>query len=247
MERSGGVERAEEPVVEQVLLHGVVALDGPSGTGKSTVARRLAEAVSARYLDTGAMYRAAALAVLRADVDPEDPAAVQAVVARARIAVGTDPADPTVYLDGTDVAAEIRGVPVTVAVSPVSAVPEVRTLLVAQQQAIIAESGGIVVEGRDIGTVVAPDAPLKVFLTATSGARAQRRAAQDGVRDLEQVRQSVDRRDRFDSSRAASPLRRAEDALELDTTDIEVVAVVAHLKRLVAERDLLVVPERGRT
>ncbi len=234
-------------MVEDALLHGVVALDGPSGTGKSTVARRLAEALSARYLDTGAMYRAAALAVMRADVDPEDQTAVQATVARASIDVGTDPADPTVHLDGADVAAEIRGAAVTVAVSPVSAVPKVRTLLVAQQQAIIAESGSIVVEGRDIGTVVAPDAPLKVFLTATPGARAQRRAAQDGVHDLDDVRRSVDRRDRLDSSRAASPLRRAEDAVELDTTDIEAAAVVAHLKRLVAERGLLVVPERGRT
>lgn len=234
-------------MVEHVLLHGVVALDGPSGTGKSTVARRLATALAARYLDTGAMYRAAALAVLRAGADPQDPAAVHGSVARARIEVGTDPAAPTVQLDGADVAVEIRGPDVTVAVSPVSAVAEVRTLLVAQQRAIIAEADGIVVEGRDIGTVVAPDAPLKVFLTATAGARAQRRATQEGARDVEEVRRSVERRDQLDSTRATSPLRRADDAVELDTTDIEAVAVVAHLKRLVAERGLLVVPERGRT
>src|ERR687894_30873 len=136
MERSGG-STGRRSRVEHVLLHGVVALDGPSGTGKSTVARSLAAALSARYLDTGAMYRAAALAVLRAGADPGDAAAVLRVVQAASIDVGTDPCAPTVRLDGADVAAEIRGPAATVAVSPVSAVPGVRALLVAQQRGII--------------------------------------------------------------------------------------------------------------
>ena len=233
--------------MEYARLRGVVALDGPSGTGKSTVARRLAAALSACYLDTGAMYRAAALAVLRAGADPEDAAAVLRVVEAAHLDVGTDPCAPTVRLDGTDVAAEIRRPAATVAVSPVSAVPGVRALLVAQQQGIIAAAGGIVVEGRDIGTVVAPDAPLKVFLTAAPAARAHRRARQDGVSDLERVRRSVERRDRLDSSRAASPLRRAEDAVELDTTDLDAATVVRRLSGLVAQRGLLVAAERDRT
>lgn len=219
-------------------LRGVVAVDGPSGTGKSTVARRLAVRLQARYLDSGAMYRAAALAVLRAGVDPERPAAVCGVVERVRIEVGTDPFRPTVQLDGADVAADIRGVAATVAVSPVSAIPEVRALLVAQQQEIIRSADGIVVEGRDIGTVVAPDAPLKVFLTATVGARAQRRAAQDRVTDVDEVRRSVERRDRLDSTRAASPMRRAADAVELDTTDLDPCEVLDRLVQLVVQRGL---------
>ena len=141
-------------------LRGVVALDGPSGTGKSSVARRLAAMLGARYLDTGSMYRAVTLAVLRAGVDPPDAERVAEVSASVRLVVGTDPARPTISLDGEDVAAEIRGPEVTLAVSPVSAVPAVRELLVAQQRAIIADAldvvGGIVVEGRDIGTAVVP-------------------------------------------------------------------------------------------
>ncbi|MGH3997332.1 MAG: (d)CMP kinase, partial [Pseudonocardiaceae bacterium] len=140
------------------LLRGVVAVDGPAGTGKSTVARRLAAALGAQYLDTGAMYRAAALGVLRAGADPGEPDAVHQVVARRSIEVGTDPDNPLMLLDGEDVAREIRGSAVTTAVSPVSATPEVRHLLVAQQRRIIHNAtvggGGIVVEGRDIGTVV---------------------------------------------------------------------------------------------
>jgi cytidylate kinase len=236
-------------VSEVGALRGVVALDGPSGTGKSTVARRLAADLGAHYLDTGAMYRAAALGVLRADVDPADPAAVRAVVDRLRIEVGTDPGSPAVTLDGADVSGEIRGGPVTTAVSPVSAVPEVRTLLVARQREIIGAAGGIVVEGRDIGTVVAPDAPLKVFLTATTSQRAQRRASQDAASDLDGVRRSVERRDRLDSTRAVSPLRPAADAVELDTTELKVTQVLAALHELVAQRGLLVVASsapRGR-
>lgn len=230
-------------------LQGVVAVDGPSGTGKSTVARWLAAELGAQYLDTGAMYRAAALGVLRAGADPADPGAVYEVVARQRIEVGTDPDAPSVRLDGEDVAAEIRGPEVTTAVSPVSAVPELRALLVTAQRRIIRQAttagGGIVVEGRDIGTVVAPDAPLKVFLTAAAAQRAARRAAQDGTEDVAQVRRAVERRDRLDSSRAASPLRAAADAVELDTTALDVDAVLGRLHELVVARGLVAMAVRG--
>ncbi|MGH3933994.1 MAG: (d)CMP kinase [Pseudonocardiaceae bacterium] len=231
-------------------LRGVVAVDGPAGTGKSTVARRLAAALSAQYLDTGAMYRAAALGVLRAGADPGEPDAVHEAVARGHIEVGTEPDKPLVLLDGEDVAKEIRGPAVTIAVSPVSAVPQVRYLLVAQQRRIIHNAtvggGGIVVEGRDIGTVVVPDAPLKVFLTADAAQRAARRAAQDGLEDVTQVHRDVERRDRFDSSRAASPMHAAEDAVELDTTALDVEAVLARLHELVIQRGMLTMVVRGR-
>jgi cytidylate kinase len=232
-------------------LRGVVAVDGPAGTGKSTVARRLAASLDARYLDTGAMYRAAALGVLRAGIDPAEPAAVSEVVARCHIQVGTDPDLSRVLLDGEDVSREIRGPAVTTAVSPVAAVSLVRELLVAAQRRIIATvtaaGGGIVVEGRDIGTVVVPDAPLKVFLTATAPARAARRAAQDGVDDVAEVRRAVERRDRFDSSRAASPMCAASDAVELDTTTLDVDAVLGRLHELAVARGLVVLVARGRT
>ncbi|MGH3767303.1 MAG: (d)CMP kinase [Pseudonocardiaceae bacterium] len=232
-------------------LRGVVAVDGPAGTGKSTVTRQLAASLGARYLDTGAMYRAAALGVLRAGVDPTDSGAVREVVARRVIEVGTDPDTSLVLLDGEDVSGEIRGPAVTTAVSPVSAVPGVRVLLVAQQRRIIlaatASGGGIVVEGRDIGSVVAPDAPLKVFLTASAAQRAARRAAQDGVNDLAVVREAVERRDRFDATREASPMCAAEDAVELDTTALDVTAVLAGLYELVVARGLIAPAVRDRT
>ncbi|MGH3721929.1 MAG: (d)CMP kinase [Pseudonocardiaceae bacterium] len=232
-------------------LRGVVVVDGPAGTGKSTVSRRLAASLGARYLDTGAMYRAAALGVLRAGVDPTEPTAVSEVVARSRIEVGTDPGVSRVLLDGEDVSREIRGPAVTTAVSPVSAVSQVRELLVAQQRRIIADAiaagGGIVVEGRDIGTVVVPDAPLKVFLTATAAARAVRRSAQEGVDDVAEVRRAVERRDRFDSTRATSPMRAAADAVELDTTALDVDAVLGTLRELAVARGLVVAAARGRT
>jgi cytidylate kinase len=230
-------------------LRGVVAVDGPAGTGKSTVARRLAALLGAQYLDTGAMYRAAALGVLRAGADPGEPDLVYEVVAQRHIEVGTDPDTPRVLLDGADVAGEIRGPAVTTAVSPVSAMPAVRHLLVAQQRRIIRAAtagGGIVVEGRDIGTVVVPDAPLKIFLTADAAQRAARRAAQDGVEDVAEVRRDVERRDQFDSSRAASPLCAAEDAVELDTTALDVDAVLRRVHELVVQRGLLTMAVRGR-
>ena len=224
-------------------------MDGPAGTGKSTVARRLAASLGAQYLDSGAMYRAATLGVLRAGVDPAEAAAVCAEVARRRIEVGTDPDHPTVLLDGEEVAEEIRSPEVTRAVSPVSALPSVRERLVAQQREIIAgataEGGGIVVEGRDIGTVVAPHAPLKVFLTATVEQRAARRAAQDGMSDVDAVLRAVQRRDTIDSTRAVSPLRPAEDAVVLDTTTLDTDAVLDRVRELAAARGLIVLTVRS--
>ncbi|MFL6144504.1 MAG: (d)CMP kinase [Labedaea sp.] len=234
-------------------LRGVVALDGPSGTGKSTVARRLAGRLGASYLDTGAMYRAVTLAVLRAGVDPADEGAVVPIAEAVDLEIGTDPVAPVVRMAGEDVAAEIRGPAVTFAVSPVSAIPGVRELLVDRQRAIIArERGrGIVVEGRDIGTVVAPEAELKVFLTASSDARARRRTRQDAgegrLSTVDQTRLEVDRRDRLDSSRHASPLRAAEDAVLLDTTELDLAGVLDQLLAIMDERGLrLVAVERGR-
>ena len=237
--------------MEQVL-RGVVAIDGPSGTGKSTVARRLALRLGAAYLDTGAMYRSVTLAALRAGVDVYDAAAVAALLPGLSLQVGVDPRHPTVRLAGEDVGAEIRGPAVTIAVSPVSAVPAVRADLVARQRRVIdeaingptAEVGGIVVEGRDIGTVVAPDAGLKVYLTAAAPIRARRRTDQDSAAGrqstVDVTLADVRRRDRYDSSRAASPLRRAPDAVELDTTELDVDGVLARLHALIAERGMVV-------
>ncbi|MGQ0573809.1 MAG: (d)CMP kinase [Pseudonocardia sp.] len=217
-------------------------MDGPSGTGKSTVSRRLARACGAAYLDTGAMYRAATLAVLRAGVAPADPEAVAVAVA-ARLESGTDPAAPMIRLAGEDVEAEIRGPEVTRAVSAVSALPQVRAVLVARQQELIAGVDGMVVEGRDIGSVVAPDAPLKVYLTASEEVRAARREAQDRragrVAETAAVLADVRRRDRLDSTRKTSPLHAAPDALVLDTDALSVDAVLDELLRLVRERGLV--------
>ncbi len=212
---------------------GVVALDGPSGTGKSSVATRVAQRLGARYLDTGAMYRAATWAVLRAGVDPTDATAVISVVDSVRIEIGTDPDHPAITVDGTPVDRPIRGAEVTAAVSAVSAIPAVRHRLVAMQQEIIG-CGGIVVEGRDIGTVVAPEAEPKIFLTASADARARRRSRQDR-QAVATVSADLDRRDRFDSSRAASPLRQADDAVLVDTTDLSLDQVVDRVLSLVPD------------
>ncbi|HEX7304336.1 (d)CMP kinase [Lentzea sp.] len=226
----------------------MVALDGPSGTGKSTVAKRLASALDARYLDTGSMYRAITVAVLRAGVDPADEVKVAEVADNAVLVVGTDPVRPGITLDGDDVSAEIRGPEVTLAVSPVSATGHVRELLVAQQRAIIADAldhvGGIVVEGRDIGTVVSPDAPLKVYLTASADARAARRTKQDNAAGrqstVDAVLADVRRRDDYDSTRAVSPLKAADDSVEVDTTDLDLAGTVHALLDLVERRGLRV-------
>jgi cytidylate kinase len=212
----------------------VIALDGPSGTGKSTVARGLARRLGFRYLDTGAMYRAITWAVLREGVDPEDADAVAELAARTQVTVTTDPDDQHVTVDGQPVDRRIRSQAVTTAVSPVSAVPAVRALLVAAQRELIGP-GAVVVEGRDIGTVVAPDAPLKIFLTASTDARATRRSLQDGTDQLGTAA-DLDRRDTYDSSRAHSPLRAAADAVHVDTTTMGIDEVIQHLVDLAEER-----------
>ncbi len=209
----------------------VVAVDGPSGSGKSTVSRRLATALDGVYLDTGAMYRAVTWAVLQAGVDLADPDAVTKIALETDLQIGTDPVAPHFTANGTNVDAPIRGPEVTGAVSAVAAVPAVRRHLVALQRDIIASWPRIVVEGRDISTVVAPDAELKVYLTASAAARAQRRSAEDAT-DVAATRADLERRDRFDSSRAADPLRRADDAIEVDTTGMGIDEVVAHLMKL---------------
>ncbi|WP_214407294.1 (d)CMP kinase [Pseudonocardia lacus] len=223
-------------------------MDGPSGTGKSTVSRRLAAECAAAYLDTGAMYRALTLAVLRAGLDGESAASADVAVGAVRsVRSVTDPKAPALLLDDEDVEPEIRGPEVTRAVSAVSAFPEVREALVGRQRELIAdavaESGGIVVEGRDIGSVVVPDAPLKVYLTASDDIRAARRAAQDRkagrAADLDRVLADVRRRDRLDSTRKISPLHAAADALVLDTDELSVDAVLKRLLELVAERGMV--------
>lgn len=216
----------------------VVAVDGPSGSGKSTVSRRLALALGARYLDTGAMYRAVTLAVLRADVDPRDADGVMKVATEAEITIGTDPALPHVDLDGVNVDVPIRSSQVTANVSAVAAIPGVRRLLVRQQQTIIADaraSSGIVVEGRDIGTVVAPEAELKVFLTASAQERARRRS-EEYATDLQATAADLRRRDHLDSTRSTDPLAQAEDAVVLDSTTLDIDEVVSHLVAMVRER-----------
>jgi CMP/dCMP kinase len=229
-------------------LHGVVAMDGPSGTGKSTVSRRLAIACDAAYLDTGAMYRALTLAVLRAGLDgTESDAEKVAVAAVSDLESVTDPTAPAIRLAGEDVEAEIRGRAVTAAVSAVSAVPAVRSALVLRQRGLIdkaiADCGGIVVEGRDIGSVVVPDAPLKVYLTASEEVRATRRGAQDRKAgrkaDPGAVLADVRRRDRLDSTRKTSPLHAAPDALVLDTDELSVDDVLSELLRLVKDRGMV--------
>lgn len=215
----------------------VVAVDGPAGTGKSSVSRGLARALGARYLDTGAMYRIATLAVLRAGADLTDPAAIEKAAADAEIGVGSDPDVDAAFLAGEDVSSEIRGDAVTGAVSAVSAVPAVRTRLVDIQRKLATEGGRVVVEGRDIGTVVLPrcrrqDLPHRVGRgTRAATQRAERR--QRTADDYATVLADVQRRDHLDSTRPVSPLRAADDALVVDTSDMDQAQVIAHLLDLV--------------
>ncbi|WP_113701677.1 (d)CMP kinase [Nonomuraea lactucae] len=218
----------------------VVAMDGPSGSGKSSASRGVAKALGLRYLDTGAMYRAMTWWVLHHGIDPADAATVAARAAEPGISSGTDPDGPTIHVDGVDVAGPIREAVVTAAVSAVAAVPEVRTRLVALQRQIIG-AGDIVVEGRDIGSVVAPDATLKVYLTASAEARARRRHAElSGTTPtgttVEAQRAAMARRDEADSTRKTDPLSMAAGAVELDTTALTLDEVIAEVLRLVKER-----------
>jgi cytidylate kinase len=217
----------------------VIAVDGPAGTGKSSVSRGLARALGARYLDTGAMYRIVTLAVLRAGIGLDDANSIAAVAAEAKLAVGYDPDEDRSYLAGEDVSTEIRGDEVTKAVSAVSAVPAVRTRLVELQRQLAAGTGSVVVEGRDIGTVVLTDADVKILLTASAQERARRRNDQNIANglgdDYEGVLADVQRRDHLDSTRAVSPLRAADDAVVVDTSDMSESEVIDHLVALVKQ------------
>jgi cytidylate kinase len=212
-----------------------VAIDGPSGSGKSSASRGAALALGLRYLDTGAMYRALTWWLMSRDADPADPILVAELATVPVIEVSTDPKHPWTRVNGRDVSRDIRSREVSAQVSAVARVPEVRAHLIAGQRAIIAAADpGIVAEGRDIGTVVAPDAQLKVFLTADSDARAQRRAAELGTAvDATEAAQS--RRDRLDAAQSA----KAEDAVLLDATDLSLPAVIAEITRLAHERTQL--------
>jgi len=210
----------------------VVAIDGPSGSGKSSTSRGVAARLGLRYLDTGAMYRGMTWWMLRAGVDVHDREAVAAHAGEPEILSGTDPQGPSIIVDGVDVGLAIRSADVNAAVSPVSAVPEVRERLVELQRGTIG-AGAIVVEGRDIGAVVAPFAQVKVYLTADPVARAQRRAAEEGGTDVDTTQQSLLARDAIDSSRAASPLTMAEGAVHIDTTGHTLDEVIDQVVALV--------------
>lgn len=215
----------------------VVAVDGPSGSGKSSTARGVAQRLGLDYLDTGAMYRAITWALLEGGVHVDDPGAVADAAGRVVLEVGTDPTAPAIRANGVDVSAPIRGPHVTAAVSAVSAVPAVREVLVCEQRAVIAASDGIVVEGRDIASVVAPDAPVKVYLTADDDARASRRTAELGGSEDQVASTKADlaRRDALDSARTASPLRRADGARIIDTTQLGLDEVVDQIVGLVKQ------------
>jgi cytidylate kinase len=200
----------------------VIAIDGPAGSGKSTVARRLADRLGLEYLDTGAMYRAVTFAALRRGIDPADTEPVEKLARLVDLEVTAD----RVTVDGADATIEIRGPEVTRAVSLVAANPGVRTELVRRQREWTEQRGGGVLEGRDIGTVVFPDAVLKVYLIARPDVRAERRAAEVTGLDYETVAADMARRDALDQGRDADPLRRADGALELDTSDMTVDEIV---------------------
>jgi cytidylate kinase len=215
----------------------VIAVDGPAGSGKSTAARQIATALGLRYLDTGAMYRALTWWLREQHVELADTAAVVARIAEPRIEVGTDPERPWVTVDGREVGGPIRSRQVSNSVSTVAAIPQVRALLIGRQRAIIAAAdAGIVAEGRDIGTVVAPDAVVKVYLTASEEVRARRRSADladdDPAATVSAVQHEQARRDQRDAAQMAV----AVDAVEIDTSRLTLTAVVGQVVDLVRAR-----------
>ena len=211
----------------------VIAIDGPAGAGKSTVARALAERLGFTYLDSGAMYRSVALATLRANADPDDPGAVEPIARELELELGPG----TVAIAGEDVSAAIRSPEVSAAASRVSVHPGVREAMVDRQRETVA-TGGWVAEGRDIGTVVCPDSPLKVHLEADEAERARRRAAESGE-DPAAVLSAQRDRDARDRDREHGALEVATDAVELDTTGLGIEEVVDRIVAIAAERDLL--------
>jgi cytidylate kinase len=209
----------------------VIAIDGPAGSGKSTVARAVASRLGLDYLDTGAMYRSVAFEAIRRGIDPEDAPAVADLARQIELEVGD-----TVLVDGVDATIEIRSPEVTRAVSVVAANPAVRKELVARQREWLDHHGGGVVEGRDIGTVVFPAAPVKVYLDAADRERASRRSKEMLDLHYDQVAADIARRDHVDSTRGASPLSVADDAVRIDTTGRDVDAVVEQVLAVAAER-----------
>ena len=216
----------------------IIAIDGPSGAGKSTLGRRLARELGLLYIDTGAMYRAVALAVTRAGVSTTDAAAVAEVARRARIRLEGDPDSLRVWLDGQDVSEEIRGEQAGHTASLVSAIAEVRRELVGQQRRLGEHAGGAVLDGRDIGTVVFPAADVKFFLTAVPEERARRRFEELHAHDqtFEETLADITARDRRDSTREDSPLAIAADAVVIDTTELSVEDVFRRMTEVVRER-----------
>jgi cytidylate kinase len=210
----------------------VIAIDGPAGAGKSSVARGVADALAFPYLDSGAMYRAVALAALRGGVDLDDPAAMGELARSLQIGIDDD----GIELDGDDVSEAIRSPEVSVASSRAAVHPQVREAMVERQRALI-EGRRYVAEGRDIGTVVSPDSPLKVYLTASDEERARRRAEQSGE-SVESVLDSQRNRDSRDKTRAHSALREADDAVRIDTTGLSLEEVIARVVELARERGL---------
>lgn len=213
-------------------------MDGPSGSGKSSTSRGVADRLGLRYLDTGAQYRAMTVWMLRHGVDVHDAEAVAARADEPQIVSGTDPIEPTITLDGEDVAEAIRSAETTAAVSPVATVPAVRARLLELQRAIISTAlaeGGIVVEGRDIGSVVWPDAEVKLYLTADPAARAARRAAENGHSSVEATEADLLRRDAIDSGRTAAPLVVPAGATHLDTTPWTLEEVVNRVVAIVED------------
>jgi cytidylate kinase len=208
-----------------------VAIDGPAGAGKSTVARLVAEQIEVPYLDTGAMYRCVAFAVLQQNVSHHDGAAVASIAENIKIILEHD----AVYLDGVDVSLEIRTPEVGSVVSVIAAMSPVRDAMRSQQQKWIAEHHGGVVEGRDIGTVVLPHADVKIFLTASAQERAARRVQQSGG-DLTQVAKEIEERDHLDSTRRDSPLQPAVDAIHVDTTGKSIPEVVDAIVEIVKKK-----------
>lgn len=213
-------------------------MDGPSGSGKSSTSRGVAARLGLRYLDTGAQFRAMTVWMLRHGVDVHDAESVAAHAAQPQIVSGTDPLEPTITLDGEDVAAAIRTAETTAAVSPVATVPAVRQRLLELQRAIISTElaeGGIVVEGRDIGSVVWPEAEVKLYLTADPAARAARRTAENGSGSLQATEADLLRRDAIDSGRAAAPLVVPEGAIHLDTTPWDLDEVIDRVVAIVEQ------------
>lgn len=210
----------------------VVAMDGPSGSGKSSTARGVATRLGLRYLDTGAQFRAMTAWMLDHGIDLEDPSAMAARAGDPEIVSGTDPQDPVITVDGQDVSVTIRTQGVTDHVSAVAAVPAVRQRLLELQRSIIGD-GGIVVEGRDIGSVVVPDAEVKLFITADPSARAARRTAENGAGDVEATRADLLRRDTIDSGRTTAPLIMPGGAIHLDTTPFSLDEVVSRVVGIV--------------